>query len=67
MVISIEAVSWPSHYDNMISLDKIITKLPQVHNDISKRCIWVKNACDFIFSDQMFLEHWSNFAMTTSK
>jgi hypothetical protein len=27
MVISIQAIPWPSHYNNMISLDKVITKL----------------------------------------
>jgi len=60
MIISIHAVSWPSYHDNMISLVKINTKLPQVHDDSSRRCIWLKNACDFIY--QVFLEHGSNFA-----
>ena len=68
MVISIQAVSWPSHYNNMILLGKVIIKLPQVLNNMSKRSIGLKNTCDFIFSAQLFLEHGSNFSpMPTSK
>ena len=37
MVNSTQAVSCPSHYSNMISLVKVITKFPQVLNDINKR------------------------------
>jgi len=38
MVISIHSVSWPSHYNNTISLHKVITNLPQALNHIIKRC-----------------------------
>jgi hypothetical protein len=35
--IFIQAVSWPFHYINMISLGKIFTKLPEVFNNICQR------------------------------
>jgi hypothetical protein len=36
MVISVQAVSWPSHYNN-ISAGKVITNLSQVLSDIKKK------------------------------
>jgi len=45
----------------MISLVKVITKLPQVLTDTGKRCNELKNTCDFIFSAQVFLEYGPSF------
>ena len=68
MVISTQAFSWLSHYNNMIWLHKIINKLLQILIDISKTCIVLKNTCDFIYSAQVFFERGSIFPpMTTSK
>ena len=50
MVISTHAVSWPSYYNNMTSLGKVITKLPQALIHISKRCIGLKNTCGSSYS-----------------
>ena len=67
MVNSIQAVSLPSHF-NMISLGKVITKLPKVLNHISKGSIGLKSTCNLAFSAQVFLEHGSDFPpVNTSK
>ena len=68
MVISIQAVSWPSQSNYMISLGKIIPKIPHLLSDITNRCIWLENTCNFICSAQVLLEHgFSLPLMTTSK
>ena len=68
MIISTQTVSCLSHYNNMIWLDKVITKLPQILSNISKMCIVLKNTRDFIFSAQVFFERGSTFPhLATSK
>ena len=66
MVISIQLFSLLSHCSNTISLVKVITKLPQVLIDTSKKCTALKNTCDFIFNVQVFLEYGSSFTSHAS-
>jgi hypothetical protein len=40
-VISTQAISWPSHYNYMISFGKAFTKIPQVLSN-SMRCVQLK-------------------------
>ena len=66
MVICIQAVSWPSHSNFMISLDKIITKISQLLSNITKRCSGLENTWSFICSAQVVLEYGSKFPLMTS-
>jgi hypothetical protein len=46
VVISVQGVTWPSHYNSMNLLGKAFTTLPQVLNKLCKRSIWLKNGND---------------------
>jgi hypothetical protein len=66
MIISTQAVSWPSHYHSMILPRMSFTKSVQILNSLCKRSIRFINTDSIKLSALVFLEQGFNFSPMTA-